>query len=82
MNKSYALKRPGNENTIPIKKQRKGKYINTVTQPDSSFNYACYNCNHALQIILSEVVEIECTECGSRVLKKGRTKKTHMYNAI
>ncbi len=82
MDNSYALKRPGHENTVPIKKQRQGKYINSVAQTDTSFNYSCYNCNHVIQIILSDVVEIECTECGSRVLKKGRTKKTHMYNAI
>jgi len=83
MDTSYAFKRPVAVAEHVPKKTRRSKYdavqINNTT---STFKYICYTCRVEMDIVSHDTVEIECANCGGRILKKRASQKPRVLAAV
>tara|TARA_B100000214_G_C23754898_1_gene529508 strand:+ start:429 stop:674 length:246 start_codon:yes stop_codon:yes gene_type:complete len=81
MDKSYQLDRPV-VNNKECKRPRRKYVINNEDETGSlEFIYKCYNCDFPYTQVLNNV-EIECTRCSSRIIRKEPSKKPHVVSAV
>ena len=72
--------RPPLPQAVPTKRCRR-----TYEKTDDThvvFGYACFQCNAPMDIESHTDTEIECSKCGSRIMRKNDSEKTRTVKAI
>ncbi len=81
MDKSYQLDRPRVEK-VETKRPRRRYVVKTDEDHGKhEFIYKCYNCDMPYTQTLNNV-EIECSSCSSRIIRKEPSKKPHIVSAV
>ena len=80
MDTSYAFTRPSVEKSTTSKRVRRVRPI--VREGTTTFRYVCYACNMQMDLKIQDEVEIECSDCGGRILQKVCTRKNRVVQAI
>tara|TARA_A100001015_G_scaffold315824_1_gene428582 strand:- start:6337 stop:6606 length:270 start_codon:yes stop_codon:yes gene_type:complete len=87
---SYSLINTSSKNKKPLKsipnkrtKTNKGT-LGIKNIYNNSFEYLCFRCNkpQTLSSESSELIEIECEDCGCRIFRKPRVQKNKVILAI
>ena len=84
MSNTYAFQRPVVVVESVPKKTRRNKYDTMVLNSGSSttFKYLCYTCKSEIDVASHNTIEIECAECGGRILKKRASEKPRVLEAV
>ena len=82
MNNSYAFQRPKTAPSVNKRVRRKLSVIKPVNDKKNSFKYTCFDCNNPVNIEYHSEIEIECTNCSCRIIRKNSTVKAHIVEAI
>lgn len=84
MNKSYALLRPKSAPEMTPKRQR--RKIQSLLIKDNNekntFEYSCFDCLAPMNIDNHSEIEIECEVCSGRIIRKNKTDKDRVVEAI
>ena len=78
---NYAFIRPQNTPLIH-KRSRRTKYKELQSDNTTTFGYTCFQCNSPMDINGHNDDEIECKQCSSRIIRKNKTKKSHVVQAV
>ena len=84
MNKTYALQRPNSAPEINPKRQRRKTRMvfYKETSENNIFSYSCFSCSYPIKIEGNDDIEIECANCSSRIIRKNKTNKDRVVEAI
>ena len=69
----YNFRRPVFE-SVPVKRSRRKYEVTEDTH--TKFGYVCFECSALMDIKCHTEMEIECGNCGSRIMRKNNSEKT------
>ena len=78
---TYTFQRP-RESILPSSKRSRRKYVASTDDKDTTFMYTCFSCETPMNIESHTDVEIECKSCGSRIMRKNKSEKHRVVQAI
>ena len=81
MDKSYQLDRPRTEKRETKRPRR--RYVVKAEEDNGGYEfiYKCYICDTPYTQTLNNI-EIECSSCSSRIIRKEPSKKPHIVSAV